>query len=349
MPNRITDIVRQLRRLQTPEEHELWERLRNRKLRRMKFLRQHPIVYSHVEGNLQFFVADFYCAEKKLVIELDGKIHDFQKDYDANRDAILKALDLQVLRIKNEELTNVYSVLKKITNLTHPPAPSLQSREGVVERSETGGEFKLEEANTEKSKYLREFALLVLAAGPSSRMGQSKQLLLVENEPLLQKTVNVALQAALGKVVVVLGAEATEHQEVLKGLPVDTVVNNNWQDGMGSSLKAGMKYMSEKLPNCEAVIILVCDQPYLTAGHLQQLTAKFLATGKPIIASGYANTLGVPCLFAKGYFEELLAIGDDEGAKKLIQKFSNDVESVPFLKGEIDLDTPDDYKIFRGI
>jgi leucyl-tRNA synthetase len=111
----ITLIARQLRKNQTPEENLLWKHLRNRKLNRLKFLRQFPIVYDiDFQGNKQFFIADFYCSEKKLVIELDGKIHDFQKEYDEFRSSILRDLGLKVLRIKNEELENLKVVLRKI-------------------------------------------------------------------------------------------------------------------------------------------------------------------------------------------------------------------------------------------
>jgi very-short-patch-repair endonuclease len=112
----------------------LWQNLRNRKLLGLKFLRQHPIVYGGSEFSPDFFVADFYCEEKKSIIELDGKYHDFQKDFDENRDSILKELGLRTLRIRNEDLKNVSEVLKKIREfVTHPPSPSLLCREGVTE------------------------------------------------------------------------------------------------------------------------------------------------------------------------------------------------------------------------
>ena len=111
----ITEIVRNLRLNATPEEKFLWKKLKNGNFYGLKFRRQHPIIYG-IDGlgkNL-FFVADFYCAEKRLVIELDGKIHDYQKDYDQNRDKILSGLGLRVIRIKNEELINVELVLEKV-------------------------------------------------------------------------------------------------------------------------------------------------------------------------------------------------------------------------------------------
>lgn len=193
-----------------------------------------------------------------------------------------------------------------------------------------------------------EIAILILAAGSSSRMGQSKQLLLVEGQPLLQKTAKVAIDSALGKVLVVLGANANQHQEVLVGLPVNVFIHQQWQNGMGSSLKAGFKFLLEILPNCNAIMVLVCDQPFLTPDHLKKLADAFSVTKKPIIASIYSNTLGVPCLFGKEFFPELLNLQDDEGAKKLIQRFKSEVSSVEFQHGEIDLDTPQDYNRLRS-
>ncbi len=108
--------ARNLRKNMTPEEKLLWANLRNRRLLGLKFLRQHPIVYETINYKPLYFIADFYCAEKRLIIEVDGKIHDFQKDYDERRDEILSNAGLKVLRIKNEELEEVSLVLQKIRN-----------------------------------------------------------------------------------------------------------------------------------------------------------------------------------------------------------------------------------------
>jgi len=115
----IKQIARELRRRQTPAEKFVWEIVRNRKLNGVKFLRQHPIEFSY-NGKQRFFIADFYCAEKRLVIELDGKIHEQQKEYDAIRDEILTNLGLIVLRIKNEETEDrdrlIIKIIKAIEN-----------------------------------------------------------------------------------------------------------------------------------------------------------------------------------------------------------------------------------------
>ena len=114
---RITELCRELRNNETASEERLWNILSGRTFSDYKFRRQHPFIYSTIQFKKSFFIADFYCASKKIIIELDGKIHDFQKDYDANRDAILGQLGLKTIRIKNEELDkDIAVVLKKIEN-----------------------------------------------------------------------------------------------------------------------------------------------------------------------------------------------------------------------------------------
>ena len=110
--------------MQTPEEEILWQELRRKSVNGFKFLRQHPIIYGNYDKDIFFFIADFYCAKAKLVIEVDGKVHDLQKEYDSYREEILKDKGLTILRIKNEELVDVDLVLEKIASfLTSPPSP----------------------------------------------------------------------------------------------------------------------------------------------------------------------------------------------------------------------------------
>lgn len=98
----------------TPAEKILWKILRNRRFRGYKFLRQHPIIYDNIESQPKYFIPDFYCTQKKVIIELDGKIHDFQKDYDERREEILINMGLRIIRFKNEELKNLNALLKKL-------------------------------------------------------------------------------------------------------------------------------------------------------------------------------------------------------------------------------------------
>ncbi len=107
--------ARNLRKNQTPSEKKFWELVRNRKLYGKKFLRQHPIVFKY-EGKERFFIADFYCAERKLVVEIDGKIHEDQIEYDTMRTLIINKLEMKVIRIKNEVLDNI----EKVANTLKP-------------------------------------------------------------------------------------------------------------------------------------------------------------------------------------------------------------------------------------
>ena len=111
----IIELCRLLRQRETPAEKILWQHLRNRQLNHKKFLRQFPIcVQSTVKGNA-YYIPDFYCAEQKLVIEADGPIHLLKKEYDQNRDEVMQALGLTILRFKNDEIINdTEAVLNKI-------------------------------------------------------------------------------------------------------------------------------------------------------------------------------------------------------------------------------------------
>ncbi len=183
--------------------------------------------------------------------------------------------------------------------------------------------------------------IIVLAAGNSSRLGQSKQLVRVGGISLLRRSTEIAIQTT-HPVVVVLGANAKAHQQEIAGLNIDTVVNHAWQTGMGSSLKAGLTHLLKVQPQSDAAMILVCDQPYLSLAHLQKLTGAIQQQLKPIVASAYANVIGVPAIFRKEFFPHLLQSDNDSGARKIIHQFVHQVYSIPFEKGEIDIDTPQD-------
>src|SRR5690606_9963465 len=124
-------------------------------------------------------------------------------------------------------------------------------------------------------------------------------------------------------------------------LPVTIVNNPAWDSGMGSSIKAGLTYLLSTAPNTSAVVILVCDQPFLRTDHLKQMTHRF-RQGATIVASEYSNTLGVPALFSKDFFHALLALPDSEGARQIIKRNAEKVTSMPFPEGAVDLDTPSD-------
>lgn len=180
---------------------------------------------------------------------------------------------------------------------------------------------------------------IILAAGSSSRMGSSKQLLRWGEGTLLTHAINTAMNSHAGHVFVVLGNNEAEHRKAIKDLPVTVVSNPKWANGMGSSLKAGL---AEAQDVSEGVIVMVCDQPFVTSDHLNHLIENFIKTGMPIAASKYDEIIGVPALFSKEMFSELMAIGDDEGAKKVIAAHEEQTALV-YLIGSNDIDTYEDY------
>lgn len=188
----------------------------------------------------------------------------------------------------------------------------------------------------------KDIPIIILAAGSSSRLGQSKQLVKSDKTPLLLKTVRTAMDAGFVQIIVVLGFNYDIHASLIQTLPVEILNHKEWKKGMGSSLKAGLKFVIEKEHLPDALVISVCDQPYLSAQHLQQLVEKYSTTSCAIVASAYNNSNGVPALFDSSLYQQLLHIEDSQGAKTIIQKNTQAMVSIEWPEGSFDIDTPDD-------
>jgi molybdenum cofactor cytidylyltransferase len=201
--------------------------------------------------------------------------------------------------------------------------------------------------STEVERAQVNIGIVLLAAGSSSRMGRSKQLLNIHGKSLLSISLEAATNSNAIETVVVLGANEEAHRKVVSNFQETSVIANPaWENGMGNSLKTGLNFLLSKAPSIEGVIIMVCDQPLITEHQINKIIEEHIKSSKPIIASNYAGTAGVPVLFAKSYFEKLLDLKDDQGAKILIRKNSSDVTLVDFPDGAIDLDTMDEYQKF---
>ena len=116
------DLIRKLRKNQTSAEQIFWNSVRNRQFEGIKFLRQYPIKFQYYD-KFRFFIADFFCAKFKLIIEIDGKVHEKQKEYDEYRTYLLNNFDYKVVRFKNEDVVNdIQSVLKKLLSYINSPS-----------------------------------------------------------------------------------------------------------------------------------------------------------------------------------------------------------------------------------
>ena len=188
-----------------------------------------------------------------------------------------------------------------------------------------------------------ETAIIILAAGNSSRLGRPKQLLKYKESTLLQNTISEALKVQNSFVIVVTGSNHDLITKEFHSPELTFTFNPDWVTGMASSIGKGITELILLNPDCEQCILAVCDQPFVTTIVFENLILESAETEKGIAASAYSETLGTPVLFKKKYFEELWELKGQEGAKKIIKKYAEDVVSVPFEKGNIDIDTEEDY------
>ena len=188
-----------------------------------------------------------------------------------------------------------------------------------------------------------ENGIIILAAGNSSRLGKPKQLLIHGDKSLLEIATEAALGTGAATIVTVLGAYADEILATHQQSNLNYVINESWEKGMSTSINAGLAQLLKLSPAVENVIIMVSDQAFLKSSTLMQLITKKQQTDHHIIASQYGNTIGTPVLFNKKYFKDLMNLSGDTGAKHMIKQHPNDVATVTFEKGDIDIDTEADY------
>ena len=189
----------------------------------------------------------------------------------------------------------------------------------------------------------RQLAALVLAAGASSRLGTPKQLLSFRGQTLLRRTAEAALYVSCNPVFVVLGDHAEQMTPELKQLSVLTVLNPQWQLGIGSSIRHGIGRITS-VSQVDACMILLCDQPLLTAQSLRQLIEVFEESGKGICAASYGGTIGPPVIASRRFFPALMTLPDDQGAKRLWVDQPDELVTVPLAEAEADIDTAKDWE-----
>jgi molybdenum cofactor cytidylyltransferase len=185
---------------------------------------------------------------------------------------------------------------------------------------------------------------VILAADRSSRFGQPKQLIRFRGKILARRIIDAACEAGCSPVVVVLKSEDENLHREFDRAGVVTVQNQQWQRGIGGSIRCGIQGLINSSPDVEATVLLVCDQPAVDAGVIERLIALHETTAKSIVASSDADTLGVPALFSRSVFAELLSLDDNAGAKSIVLRSRERVASLSFPEGQIDIDTWKDWK-----
>jgi molybdenum cofactor cytidylyltransferase len=181
---------------------------------------------------------------------------------------------------------------------------------------------------------------LVLAAGLSRRMGTAKLLLALEGQPLLRWSVE-GLRPHVDAIIVVTPPDDAPLRQALAGLELTFATNPRPEEGQGTSIAAGVRALTSDV---DAVVVALGDQPRLPAGLLRELLAVFRSAGQPIAAPVYRGIQGTPVIFAASVFDELRALGGDEGARAVVRK---DPARVARLAVDADMpfdvDTPEDY------
>jgi len=190
--------------------------------------------------------------------------------------------------------------------------------------------------------------IVILAAGASTRLGKPKQLLQYRGKTLLAHAINEAVNSNADAIVVILGKNADLFKKEIDERKVRVAINSSWEEGMASSLRLGLDTLLNDKPYIDAVIFMVCDQPHVLSSILNELIVTQQKTTKQIVTCNYGDSIGPPALFHKKYFKDLMKLSGDTGARMIIQQNMNDMTTILFPEGEIDIDTEEDYEKLKN-
>ncbi len=191
--------------------------------------------------------------------------------------------------------------------------------------------------------------VMILAAGASSRLGSPKQLVDYRNKPLLQHMIDLVSGLDFSGKTLVVGANETAILEAVDPGKLGVVRNQNWQEGMASSIRAGLSEILRIDPNAKQVLVLLSDQPLVNLELVLDLFHAHAAGPHSLTASYYRGMAGVPALFSRVYFDELFSLQGDRGARQILNQYPERVNRVPFAQGELDIDTPQDLIRLRNL
>jgi len=195
----------------------------------------------------------------------------------------------------------------------------------------------------------KNIGIIVLAAGASTRMGEAKQLLRYEGETLLRRATNQAIASCCRPVIVVLGSHVSDLRDELAETGVHVVVNQEWTEGMSSSIRCGIAALEAATKEAaEGAVLMLCDQPFVTGAVIDRLLEAYRTGASPLVASEYHSkddaTRGVPALFSRNLFSELTNLRGSEGAKRVIERHLSEATVIAVPEAAFDVDTPLDYQ-----
>lgn len=188
---------------------------------------------------------------------------------------------------------------------------------------------------------MKKTAILILAAGKSSRMGSIKQLLSYKKTTLLGWAIKQAKQSKANTVFCVLGANSEIIKKSIENYLVEIIYNADYNNGLSTSIITGVSHLKDK--NFDTVLIMLADQPSISTDYLNQLIITSEENNGKIIVSNYGNKMGVPALFPKQYFNKLINLKGDYGAKEFLKMYLSEIIKMPTFY-LVDIDTKEDYK-----
>ncbi len=187
---------------------------------------------------------------------------------------------------------------------------------------------------------------ILLAAGLSSRMGSNKLLFDLGGESVLRGAARRALAGGLSPLVVVLGHEADKAARELEGLPCETVLNPLYEQGVNSSLKAGILAVKG---TARAAMVMLADMPHVTAEMIAGLIGRYRTTTAPLVISDYGGVNAPPMLYDRSLFPELLAMQGEGCGRQVVKQHRHEAEVLAWPESALaDLDVPEDYARFRA-
>lgn len=195
---------------------------------------------------------------------------------------------------------------------------------------------------------MKNIAILVLAAGKSSRMNTIKQLEKIDSKTLLEVTIDKVKPISSDNIFCVLGANADKIKRAISIENVTFILNKNYEIGLSSSIISGINYFKKKQLNFNGVFILLADQPAVEINYLKSMLILFQKNDGKIIASNYGKKLGVPVIFPEKYFKDLLLIKGDKGAKKFINDKKDETICSELQTNLIDIDTKEDLLLYKN-
>ncbi len=190
---------------------------------------------------------------------------------------------------------------------------------------------------------------VILAAGAASRMGAAKMLLPYSDKTILEHIVKEVQALNPATICLVTGKYADQIKSTLEITGLELLNFPDWELGMAASIKFGLQSVLAKLPAVDAILFVVSDQPFLDRQVLYKMVNAFQASAKGIVAARYQLQNGTPVIFHRRYFEHILQLQGDKGAKKIVDQHLADLETIDFPLGAMDIDTHEDYTRFQEL